>query len=257
MIALRSQSSLAYGGHGTSTVVPPPATIVDNDILAAFIFTGQGSAGGATITAAPAGFTAVGIETSVTDPSSFTGKYYLYWKRALGESGSYTFTTSVSCNSEAVLFSLSGCKLTGSPWGPNTTNNSGSGTVSTGPGITTTQANSWLIYGGHNWSATPGSVPPGMTQMFNVLGFDAYELRASAGATADRVQNPNGNTTAAGQMWAARMFELLEEPAAPVGGKPKVWTGSAWVEKPAKVWTGSAWIEKPVKVWNGSAWVLA
>jgi hypothetical protein len=34
-----------------------------------------------------------------------------------------------------------------------------------------------------------------------------------------------------------------------------VWTGSAWVDKPAKVWTGSAWVEKPVKVWNGSSWV--
>lgn len=35
---------------------------------------------------------------------------------------------------------------------------------------------------------------------------------------------------------------------------PKVWTGSAWVEKPAKVWSGSAWVAKPVKVWTGSAW---
>lgn len=34
----------------------------------------------------------------------------------------------------------------------------------------------------------------------------------------------------------------------------KVWSGSAWVEKPAKVWTGSAWTQKPVKTWNGSAW---
>jgi len=41
------------------------------------------------------------------------------------------------------------------------------------------------------------------------------------------------------------------------GGRPKVWTGSAWANKPAKVWTGSAWVEKPVKVWSGSAWVLA
>jgi hypothetical protein len=43
----------------------------------------------------------------------------------------------------------------------------------------------------------------------------------------------------------------------PVGGKVKVWTGSAWVEKPVKVWTGSAWVEKPLKVWSGSAWVLS
>lgn len=40
-------------------------------------------------------------------------------------------------------------------------------------------------------------------------------------------------------------------------GRPKVWTGSAWANKPAKVWTGSTWVEKPVKVWSGTAWVPA
>lgn len=49
---------------------------------------------------------------------------------------------------------------------------------------------------------------------------------------------------------------LLISTPPPVGGKIKVWTGSAWVEKPVKVWTGSAWVEKPVKYWDGSAWVL-
>ena len=39
------------------------------------------------------------------------------------------------------------------------------------------------------------------------------------------------------------------------GSLLKVWSGAAWVEKPAKVWTGSAWVEKPAKVWSGSAWV--
>ena len=36
----------------------------------------------------------------------------------------------------------------------------------------------------------------------------------------------------------------------------KVWSGSAWAEKPAKVWNGSAWVTRPVKVWDGSAWVV-
>ena len=35
----------------------------------------------------------------------------------------------------------------------------------------------------------------------------------------------------------------------------KIWSGSAWVSKPAKVWSGSAWTQKPVKYWNGTAWV--
>lgn len=35
----------------------------------------------------------------------------------------------------------------------------------------------------------------------------------------------------------------------------KVWSGSAWADKPAKVWSGSAWVQKPVKTWNGTSWV--
>lgn len=35
----------------------------------------------------------------------------------------------------------------------------------------------------------------------------------------------------------------------------KVWSGSAWAQKPVKVWSGSAWVQKGVKTWNGSAWV--
>lgn len=42
----------------------------------------------------------------------------------------------------------------------------------------------------------------------------------------------------------------------PPGGKPKVWNGSAWVEKPVKVWNGSGWVEKPMKYWTGSTWEL-
>ncbi|MGW1261190.1 hypothetical protein ACWD7Y_04415 [Streptomyces drozdowiczii] len=35
---------------------------------------------------------------------------------------------------------------------------------------------------------------------------------------------------------------------------PRVWTGSAWVQKPTRVWTGSAWAAKPLKSWSGTAW---
>jgi hypothetical protein len=47
---------------------------------------------------------------------------------------------------------------------------------------------------------------------------------------------------------------LIKEPSEEVLAGIKVWTGSAWVEKPIKVWTGSVWTQKPTKVWNGSAW---
>lgn len=34
----------------------------------------------------------------------------------------------------------------------------------------------------------------------------------------------------------------------------KLWTGSAWVQKPVKVWSGSTWVTKPLKSWSGEAW---
>ena len=37
-------------------------------------------------------------------------------------------------------------------------------------------------------------------------------------------------------------------------GRPKVWNGSAHVQKPGKVWNGSAWVEKPWKAWTGTEW---
>lgn len=55
------------------------------------------------------------------------------------------------------------------------------------------------------------------------------------------------------QSWAAVTLAL--RPLILTTGRPKVWTGSAWAQKPAKVWTGSAWVEKPVKYWDGTTWV--
>jgi hypothetical protein len=68
------------------------------------------------------------------------------------------------------------------------------------------------------------------------------------------------NETTFGATWttSARYQMLAVEIAvasAAAGGRPKTWTGSAWVQKPGKIWTGSAWVEKPVKRWNGSAWI--
>lgn len=61
------------------------------------------------------------------------------------------------------------------------------------------------------------------------------------------------NCTGGANTWIA--VEIV--PAAPVGGKVKVYSGGSFVEKPVKYWSGSAWVEKPLKVYTGSAWVLA
>ena len=42
-----------------------------------------------------------------------------------------------------------------------------------------------------------------------------------------------------------------------VKGSLRVWTGSAWVDRPVKTWTGLSWVIKPIKSWNGTTWVLS
>lgn len=39
-----------------------------------------------------------------------------------------------------------------------------------------------------------------------------------------------------------------------IGGRPNVWDGASWVNKPVMRWTGTEWTEHPMKVWNGSTW---
>ena len=66
------------------------------------------------------------------------------------------------------------------------------------------------------------------------------------------------NTAAAGNLVFQDIETLGDSIATSIistaTGRPKVWNGSTWPNKPAKVWTGSAWVEKPVKVWTGSTW---
>lgn len=61
------------------------------------------------------------------------------------------------------------------------------------------------------------------------------------------------SSTTATFWWGLAYMRLTAVSAAPVG-KPKAWTGAAWVEKPVKYWTGSTWVTKPMKAWTGSTW---
>jgi hypothetical protein len=205
-IAFRSLTSIAYGSR-TNTVLTAPAGIVNGDILLAAIFVGSGSA--PTAPTPPAGFTAFGTATTA-NASGFFSNFSIFWKRAASESGSYTFTH-VAYSSQAVLKAYSGCLASGTPLGA-TSNNVTTGVApqtSTGTGITTTAANSFLLWESHDWEGTGTLSPPsGMTERFDGLIYSADQLIASAGATGNRTQT-NGNTTATAEQWAVRMVELL------------------------------------------------
>ena len=103
-----------------------------------------------------------------------------------------------------------------------------------------------------NAGATGSTISAGYSEMYDAL--PATNLRMSL----VKDEGSPGATLA----WVSAStdsigfgLEIKESGAAAPTGRMKVWTGSAWAQKPVKVWTGSAWVEKPVKAWNGSAWV--
>ena len=259
-IAYISGSSLTYGAGRTSTVVPAPAGIANGHTLLAWLFGGYGSATPPPATTPPAGWTKFGTDLQLVQGAGiFAGRIEMWWKRAASESGSYTWTH-VTENTACFIDCFSGAKSSGVPLGATSVNSGtaiGSGQITaTGLSITTTAANSWLLFHGIDWGDQSNNLSPpaGMTERADmVLLYGAGELRATAGATGDRSHLCNSVNN--GSPWGVRMTELLED--APAGGLMKVWNGSAWVEKPVKVWDGAAWNIKPVKHWNGSAWVLS
>lgn len=206
-IAFRSLTSITYASR-TNTTLAAPSGLTNGDILVAGFITAK--AAGAPTPTPPAGFTAFGTETTVTDLAGFNGKLYIFWKRAASESGSYTFTHA-SCTSTAVLMAYSGALVSGTPFGA-TSNNTGSGpngTTSTGLSITTTAANSQLLWISHDWEGFATLSPPsGMAERFDGFVYSADQLIASAGATGNRTQT-NGNDAGATEQWAVRMVELL------------------------------------------------
>lgn len=255
-----STSSKAYGNAPSSTTVPAPAGIVNGHILLCWLVNGHPTIPPPAPSTGPAGWAKFDTDLLLTQANNtFSACFQLWWKRAASESGNYVWTHPNN-NTAAFIDVYSGCKTSGVPLGATSTNSAlwtgGGQATALGTSITTTQADSTLLFLGCDWGDQNNAIiaPSGMTKRNDqVILFGADELRATAGATGNR--STLCNSTGNGSPWGVRMVELLGD--VPAGGLMKVWNGSAWVEKPVKVWSGSAWQQKPVKFWNGSAWVLS
>ena len=91
----------------------------------------------------------------------------------------------------------------------------------------------FAVEGGAADMAVPGAINPADV----IVQFSAGHYFAEAGKNPILYINGINNVAA---------------PSVP--GRPKIYTGSAFAQKPAKIWTGSAWVEKPVKIYTGSVW---
>jgi len=186
-IAFRAIASTAYSAK-TNTTVSKPTGTVDGDIMLATLMAGSSVSQAATLAVTPpAGWTLLGTTVSQTQGGGgFHGAFYVYWKRASSEGASYDFTHS-TLTTQATVTSYSGCLASGSPVDVFSQNN-GLTINSTGTGITTTVANTLLLYLAHNWTGTGLTPPSGMTERFDGICYVSDEARPTAGATGNRTQ---------------------------------------------------------------------
>lgn len=202
-IAFVSGSNTAYGPR-TNITIAPPAGLADGNIMVAQIAVGDGAI---RTPGTPTGWNVFGTDFS-DNAAGFFVNNRTFWKRALSESGSYTFTTISSSSSAGWIGCYSGCIATGTPLAATLTN-TGTGTTSTGLGITTTAPNSFLLWLGQDFADTtnPLSPPTGMTERLDaVVIYTADQLIASAGPTGNRTMTNNSGSSSP---WGVRMVELL------------------------------------------------
>ena len=192
-IAYRSEAHTSYGSTPTSVTCSKPTGTVDDGIMVATLFQGRYSPV-ANAPTPPSGWAQISTYTIVNDVSSFYARCSVWWKRAASEGSSYTWTMGAdSPSTQVVIASYSGCIASGDPVDVASANSSTvTGTV-TATSVTTTVANTKLLFTGHNWDGDGTLTPPtGMTERFDGLVYLADQDIASAGATGNRTLTLTG-----------------------------------------------------------------
>lgn len=187
-------------GASDAVVLTAPAGIVDNDILVARLYAEPSTQ---PITP-PAGFTSAG--SGINSTSGRSHKAEIFWKRASGESGNYTFTETGNSWGSGSIYRISGAITTGNPidvigaHGVSTV----TGTAALAPGVTTTVNDTLLLYSVVNWDGGTYTPPSGMTEVADETGHELATLTIpTAGATGDKT-----GTLAASDAWSAVLIAI-------------------------------------------------
>ena len=215
-VAERSNSSLAYASR-SSSVFTAPTGITDGDWLVCFLVTAGSTTGtGHCTITPPTGFSEISpFPTTQDKPADpFYEQWHLYAKKASGESGNYTFGQSATCNTEGIMYCISGADGT-SPFTPTPTINNGTGTTLTATGLTGVVANSLVIFGGITWDDSRNmSGPSGTTPTFSTdyAGGSTLISYYSSGTWAAGGSTGNKTSTASDQLstspWHASLVAL-------------------------------------------------
>lgn len=200
MAAPAYRDSTNYSGSGTSHVINKPAAVVDNDIMvAAWNIRRTGATTTNLVVTPPTGWTLI----RRTEDLGVGNGYALisYWKLAASEGSSYTWTSDSNAEAVGLISAYSGAHQT-TPVNIENTQVNANGTDIISPSVTTTVADTRLIYVGTgirdtNATGAPTlTVPASTTQRQNVVfGAPAVwyivsmlgdETQAGTGATGTR-----------------------------------------------------------------------
>lgn len=192
------------GSTSDTVVISVPSATVDDDIMIAGIYT---ESDGQAITA-PGGWTL--LVTMDNGTGAFRTRWY--WRRASSEPADYTWTATGSSWLGGGITAYSGAITTGSPIDANGSGDTGGAdTSAVATSITTTVADTLIVYGMHNVGGVTATPPSGMTERVDVASYYGADVaQASAGATGNKTA-----TLASSQTWACFLL-ALKPPAADV-----------------------------------------
>lgn len=200
-IAYVSSASVLNSSSGSSIINVPSGT-VDGYVMVAFV-----SVNNTTSTTTPTGWTLINSQLN----GGISGRISLYFRVASSEPSNYTFTHSSTQRNGGWISTFAGVDTSSVTNGSSMT-----GASFTAPSITTTVANTMLVYGGYNDNAanTVFSAPGGMTMSVDTGGFGSvggmYGVQSSAGATGTRTM-----AQAPPVLGASAMVALREATAPP------------------------------------------
>jgi hypothetical protein len=205
--AFRDLDNIPYTAGQTSTTIAVSSVAQqDGDIMIATMFCGHAGTGSAPTPTPPTGWTLID-STNANDAGGFNGKMFVYWKRALGESGSWTWTTT-SCSTALGIVAFSGCIQSGSPIDTYGKTQQDSGSTLSVASITTSVPNEMLVWTAHNWDNGGVAGPSGFSAVrYADIIWESDFLKTSAGATGAESTSSTGSAT--GNPSAAMLIALL------------------------------------------------
>lgn len=199
--AFRSITSLS-GATRTNSTLTAPSGLSNDDILVLILYMENN------ITPTPpTGF------AQWSQANNSTIDTWIWWKRASGESGSYT-TTHASAWTEGALLAVSGATTSGTPEDPAPSANTGNSTTITATGITTTLNDDLIIFVGASFTTGSYTPPTGTTPTFTERYDGAGDLNVDTGGWASHGATGNKTQTSSGNEWTGQLVSVKVASAA-------------------------------------------